>query len=148
MDLEAVEGLLRAAVLAAGAGLLEQLLETVGVGRRGASVRCSCGARMDARKPCARVNSRGLKATALLTLLGPVRFARSMFHCARCGKTRYPGDEELDVAGTTRSPGVRRLAARFGAKETFKEVAEDLYQAAGIRLSPKDAERIAETVGA
>jgi hypothetical protein len=42
---------------------------------------------------------------------------------------------------------VRRQTARLGAKEPFQEVAEDLRELAGIALSRKDAERIAEGVG-
>jgi len=138
VDLEAVEGALRAAALKAGAGVLEELLEEVGVGRRAEPARCSCGARM---------RSLGLRHKEVLTMLGPIRFARSLFQCPDCGAIRYPGDEELDVVGTSRSPGVRRQVARLGAKEPFREVAEDMKELAGIKLSRKDAERIAEATG-
>lgn len=70
-----------------------------------------------------------------------------MFQCPDCGAVRYPGDEELDVMGTSRSPGVQRQTSRLGAKESFAEVAEDLRELAGIRLSRKDAERISEGIG-
>ena len=137
-DLEALETALRAAVLAAGAGVLEEALRAVGTGRRSEPVRCSCGRRMQ---------SRGIQGKTVLTLLGEVRFARSCFQCPSCAKTRYPGDEELGVMQTSRSPGVQRLVAYFGAKEPFKEVAQDLHVAAGVTVSPKDAERIAERIG-
>ena len=139
VDLEAVESALRAAVLEAGARVLEDLLETVGVGRRGTQTRCRrCGGAME---------SKGVQSKEVVTLLGAVRFARSRFVCSRCGATRFPGDEVLGVADTSRSPGVQRLEARFGAKETFKEVAEDLRVAAGVEVSAKDAERVAEGMG-
>ena len=139
VDLEAVEDALRAAVLAAGAKVLEQLLEPVGVGRRETPVFCPrCRAVME---------SRGVQAKSFLTLLGWVRWARSRFVCPRCRATRFPGDEVLGIVATSRSPGVQRLQARFGAKETFKEVAGDLHLAAGIEVSAKDAERVAEEVG-
>ena len=139
VDLEAVEGALRAAVLAAGAQVLERLLESVGVGRRDTPVRCPrCGAVMDSRGVCSK---------NVLTLLGEVRFARSRFVCPRCKASRFPGDEALGVVDTSRSPGVQRLEARFGAKESFQEVAGDLQAAAGIDVSPKDAERVAEKTG-
>ena len=60
---------------------------------------------------------------------------------------RYPGDEQLDVVHTSRSPGVRRQTARLGAKETFREVAADMEQLGGICLCRKEAERIAEQEG-
>jgi len=48
------------------------------------------------------------------------------FQCPACQATRYPGDEELDIVDTTRSPGVRRMMARAGSQSTFKESREDL----------------------
>lgn len=138
VDLEAVELALRTAVLECGARVLEQLLETVGVGRRTAPVQCSCGARM---------KSQGLRSKVLLTIRGRVRFSRSMFQCPRCGKTRYPGDEILDVADTTRSPGVRRMIAFTAGDATFKKSCKQLKALAGITISAKDVERVAEAIG-
>lgn len=138
MDLEALEGALREALLQVGARLLETLLEPVGVGRRPEPVGCRCGARME---------SHGDKTKTLVTVLGPVRFTRSLFQCPRCGNTRFPGDEELGVVDTSRSPGVQRLVARFASKEPFEAAADDLREAAGITLSVKDVERIAERLG-
>ena len=139
VDLEAVEGAVRVAALAAGARVLEQLLESVGVGRRDGPVRCPrCGAAMDSRGVCSK---------QVVTLVGGLTFSRSRFVCPRCGATRFPGDEALGIADTSRSPGVQRLEARLGAKESFQEVAVDLGLAAGLSVSAKDAERVSETIG-
>ena len=138
-DLEAVETALRAAVLAVGARFLEEMVNGIGGGRRDEALTCSCGA---------RIASKGLKKKSVLTILGEIQFSRSMYQCPDCGKKRYPGDEELDVSGTTRSPGLRRMMARAGSKETFKEGSEDLRVYAGISVSPKDVERVAEKIGA
>lgn len=138
MDLEALETAFREAALAAGAQALEQLLERVGVGRREQEVRCSCGALM---------SSRGRRGKRVQTLLGDIDFVRSAYQCPRCSAVRYPGDEELEVANTSRSPGVRRQVARLAAKETFHEAARDMHELAGIPLCRKEAERIAEGVG-
>jgi len=137
-DLEAWETAIRAAVLAAGAEALAGLLEGIGSGRRDEPVCCECGARME---------SEGLADKTLLTILGPVAYSRSMFQCPVCKSTRYPGDEELDVVGTGRSPGLRRMMARAGSKSTFKEGRDDLRVYAGIRVSAKDLERVAEGIG-
>lgn len=137
-DLESWETALKAAVLRAGAGVLEELLRDIGVGRREEPLRCTCGAQME---------SRGLKAKSLLTILGEVRYGRTLFQCPVCQVTRYPGDEELDVVGTGRSPALRRLMARAGSKTTFKEGREDLRIYAGIPVTAKDVERVAERVG-
>jgi len=83
----------------------------------------------------------------LLTILGPVVYHRSMFQCPICGATRYPGDETLDIVGTTRSPGLRRMMARAGSQSTFKEGREDLKIYAGLAVSAKDVERVAEGIG-
>ena len=137
-DLESWEMALRKAVLAAGAKALSTLLEPIGVGRREEPVRCICGLQME---------SRGLKEKSLVTILGEVSYQRSMYQCSTCGETRYPGDEELDIVETTRSPGLRRMMARVGSKSTFKEGREDLKIYAGIDVSAKDVERVAEIIG-
>ena len=138
VDLEAWESAIRTAVLIAGAKALEGLLQGIGVGRRREPVMCSCGTRMV---------SRGVREKTLLSILGPVAFARTMFQCPKCGRVCYPGDEALDVVGTTRTPGLRRMMARAGSRSTFKEGCEDLRIYAGIPVSPKDVERVAERIG-
>lgn len=138
-DFEAVESGLRMAVLAARARALEGVLRGLGCGRRSAPVMCLCGARM---------RSTGRATKRLLTILGEVEFTRSRYECPVCGASRHPGDEALGVAGTSRSPGLQRMMARAGSRETFKEGREDLRIYAGIEVSAKDVERVAETIGA
>lgn len=137
-DLEAVEAALRAAVLLSGARLIERLVGPLGQGRQPEAVSCSCGGRM---------SSRGVEEKTVMTLLGPVRFSRSRYACTVCGQVRYPGDELLDVVGTGRSPGLRRMMARAGSRQTFKEAREDLKVYAGLEVSAKDVERVAEATG-
>lgn len=129
---------MRPVVLAAGAKVLGALLQGVGCGRSGEPVLCQCGAHM---------HSQGLRAKEILTILGPVTYTRSRFECPRCGRSRYPGDQELDLVDTTRSPGVRRMMARAGSQTTFKEAREDLSVYAGLSVSCKDIERVAESTG-
>jgi hypothetical protein len=133
-----VERALRAAALGSAAKVLEQLLETVGVGRRSEPVVCPCGVLM---------KSVGVRAKRIQTLLGWIGFRRSAYVCPHCGKRRYPGDEELDVLGLCRSPGVRRQVSRLAGKQTFQQVSEDLAELADIRICRKEVERIAEGEG-
>lgn len=133
-DLEAWENAVRTAVLSAGARCLSALVEAVGSGRQPQAVRCSCGERMV---------SRGLKRKDFLSILGAVSYQRSLFQCPACGKTRYPGDEVLDLVGTSRSPGLRRMMAQ----SSFQQGCEDLQLYAGLQVSAKDLERVAETLG-
>jgi len=137
-DLEAWETALRVAVLACGAKILADMLSEQGSGRREEDVRCRCGRRME---------SRGVRGKQLMTILGPVTYHRSMFMCPACRATRYPGDEALDVVGTTRSPGLRRMMARAGSQSTFKDGRDDIRIYAGLDVSAKDVERVAEGIG-
>lgn len=123
-DLEAWETALRVAVLACGAKVLAGLLAEYGSGRRSDEVTCRCGRRME---------SRGLRRKDLLTILGPVVYERSMFQCPSCQATR--------------SPGVRRMMARAGSQSTFKDGRDDLKIYAGLEVSAKDVERVAEGIG-
>ena len=93
------------------------------------------------------MESQGLRKKEVLTILGALRYERSMFRCLVCGTSRYLGDELLDIVGTSRSPGLRRMMARAGSQSTFKEGCEDLKVYAGIRVSAKDLERVAEGIG-
>jgi len=93
------------------------------------------------------MDSRGVCSKQVVTLVGGLTFSRSRFVCPRCRASRFPGDEALGIADTSRSPGVQRLEARLGAKEAFKEVAVDLRLAAGLSVSAKDAQRVSEAIG-
>lgn len=135
--MEATEAAVRIAALACGATALKGIIARIGSGRRDEPLMC-CGQPM---------HSHGLKDKPLLTTLGDVPWARSMFVCDICAAVRFPGDEELDVVNTTRSPGVRRMMARAGSKDTFKDGRDDLKVYAGIDVSPKDVERVAEGIG-
>jgi len=138
-DLEAVEFALRTAVLLAGAGLLQQILrERFGSAAALGAVSCACGQRM---------HSAGIRAKRLRTILGEVLFERPAFVCPRCGARRYPADEALGVEGTSFSPGIRRLMARAGQRDTFKEGRDDLREFAEVTVTAKDVERVAEGVG-
>ena len=79
--------------------------------------------------------------------MGRVPFARSFYQCAQCHQGRFPDDERLDIIQTTYSPGVRRLMARAGSQTQFAQAAEDLRCYAGLKVEPREIERVAEAVG-
>lgn len=140
MDLEGLEAAIRQAALAAGSRVLAGLLDGIGSGRQADRLACpDCGRDME---------SRGRKPKRVLTILGPVRYRRTRLECPGCGRTVYPGDEWLDIEGTTRSPGLRRMMGRAGSRGTFKEGRDDLKDYAGVTVSAKDVERVAEDLGA
>lgn len=138
MDLEAWESCLRRIVLKAGAGVLEELLHDVGCGRRAESVSCECGRAMQ---------SVGLRNKTIQTILGPIRFRRSLYVCPSCGKGCFPGDLILGVQNTGYSPGLRRLMARAGSRTSFADAEDDLREYAGLDIGRKEIQRIAEEVG-
>jgi hypothetical protein len=125
-------------VLATNASILSDLLAGIGSGRQQQAPLCCCGATMV---------SLGRKSKPLLTIRGEVKFSRSLFQCPASRTTRFPGDELLDMVGTSRSPALRRMMARAGNREPFKEAQQDLAVYAGITVSAKDVERVAETTG-
>jgi hypothetical protein len=93
------------------------------------------------------MESRGLREKRIKTVLADIQFERSLFVCPKCKKSRFPGDEALGIVGTGFSPGVVRLMARAGSRDTFKEGRDDLLAYAEIRVTAKDVERVAERTG-
>jgi hypothetical protein len=137
-DFEAWETLMLQASRQGGAGVLGSLLAHWQAHDPRPLIRCQCGQRM---------TSRGRRAKGFLTTLGSVPFGRSFYQCDLCHETRFPDDERLDIVNTTYSPGVRRLMARAGSQTQFEQAAEDLLCYAGLKLEPREIERIAEEVG-
>jgi hypothetical protein len=138
-DFEAWETLMLQAARQGGAGVLGSLLTHWQKHAPREAIRCDqCGQRM---------TSRGRRAKGLLTTLGAVPFARSLYQCDDCQQSCFPDDERLDMVNTTYSPGVRRLMARAGSQTQFEQAAEDLLCYAGLKIDPREIERVAEEVG-
>ena len=72
---------------------------------------------------------------------------RAYYYCAICKRGMAPKDSDLDIVGTSFSPGLRRLMARVGGKEAFDEGRRDLEELAGIFVTTKAVERVSECVG-
>jgi Uncharacterised protein family (UPF0236) len=138
-DLEAAEMAIRASMHAVGGVVLEKLLNGDGGGYEGARVACGEG------HEASLIDYRSKEVT---TVLAAVSVKRAYYHCAACAAGAIPKDQELDVEGTSFSPGVRRLLGRVGGKESFNEGRRDLEELAGIRVKTKEVERIAEGIGA
>jgi len=141
VDLDALEQGMRAAALKDGAAALASLLAKVGDAAPG-TMRCpECASPME---------SQGRREKVLTTLLGSTTLARPYYACTNpeCRRHAFPKDTLLDVEDTGFSPGVRRLMARSGARDSFAKGEEDLWLYSGIRVQEKDIERVAEAVGA
>lgn len=130
---------LRAALHQAGAAALRHLLRFAepAVGQR--TLPCSCGR---------QARYRELRAKTVLTVLGAATIARPYYLCPHCQQGQFPADRELDVADTEFSPGVRRMQALVGQDAPFDRGREQMHMLAGLEVTTKSVERVAEAIGA
>jgi len=137
LDLEVAELAIRAGMHRIGGSFLEKLL-ALDRGHRGPRVECGAG------HEATFVNYR---EKYLTTVLAPVRVQRAYYHCADCHGGVVPRDDELRIAGSSLSPGVRRITARTGSQEPFAQASRDLADLAGITVPAKQVERVSEASG-
>jgi hypothetical protein len=135
--MEATEMAIRSSMHQVGAMLLGQLLQA-DAGDRSARVACGRG------HEAVFVEYR---TKVVQTVLGSLTIPRAYYHCVSCRDGVIPRDAELDIAGTSFSPGVRRLMGRLGGKEPFEEARGDLEALAGITVKTKQVERVSEAIG-
>ncbi len=138
VDLEASEIAIRASVHRMGGSLLEKLLNADSGGYRGASIDCGNGH----RARFVEYRNKGL-----LTVLSPVDIRRAYYYCDQCEDGLILKDQQLDVVGTSFSPGVRRMMGQVAGKEAFDEGRRDLQALAGVSVTTKTVERVSEAVG-
>lgn len=138
VDLATAERVVRARVLAIGARLLEAAVAARGTGQAGPRLGCRCGG--EAR--FARYRPKQVQ-----TLVGWIMIRRAAYSCAQCGQGQCPLDATLGLARDSLSPGVRRLACRFGAHLPFAVAADDLAEAAAVHLSASTVRTVTEAVG-
>ena len=138
-DLEAVENALRAALHQAGAAALSQLLQFAApTTKEERVIACPCGQRAHYREQRSR---------PVLTVVGPVQVWRPYYLCPDCHQGQLPADVELDIENTEFSPGVRRMHALVGQQAPFDHGREQMKVLAGLEVTTKSVERIAEAIG-
>jgi hypothetical protein len=128
---------IRAGLLRLGAGMLAELLGA-DPGYRGPRVSCGHGHQAVFTSYRPKIAD---------TVPGPVTLRRAWYHCATCQHGLAPRDGELEVAGTSMSPGLAAMTSRAGAAVPFAQAAELLEELAGVHLTVKRAERAAEASG-
>ena len=138
LDLEASEMAIRAAMLEMGGRLLAKLVNCDGGGYGGMQIDCGHG------HQAAFVDYRNKE---VLTVLSPVGVRRAYYHCPSCESGLLPKDRELDIVGTSLSPGVRRMIGRVGAKEPFEQGRGDLEELAGVVVKTKQVARVSQRQG-
>lgn len=139
LDLEAVETGLRSALHQAGAGGLTKLLDFPAPDAEHRTVVCACGSIAKYREQ---------RSKPVLTILGDVTVTRPYFLCTTCHHGQFPADAELDVVNTELSPGVRRMQALVGQDVAFDHGRQQLELLAGLDVTTKSVERVAEAIGA
>ena len=72
---------------------------------------------------------------------------RAYYHCKDCHTGVVPRDDELGLAGSSLTPGLRAMADRVGATLPFAKGAALLAELAGVELNPEAIERAAEPDG-
>ena len=138
LDLEAMEMAVRSAMHRAGAAALTELLQFPAPAADQRTVDCACGK---------QAHYRELRAKPVLTALGMVKVSRPYYLCAHCHTGQFPADIELDIADTEFSPGVRRMDALVGQEAPFDHGREQMKLLAGVEVTTKSVERIAEAIG-
>jgi hypothetical protein len=121
----------------AGAAALTELLRFPEPDQR--SIPCPCGR---------QARYRELRSKTVLTVVGKVEVLRPWYLCPHCHQGQFPADQELDVAGTEFSPGVRRMQALVGQDASFDHGREQMKLLAGLEVTTKSVERVAEAIGA
>lgn len=138
LDLEAVEMAVRSALHRAGAAALTQLLRFPVPSDDQRTVACACG------EPA---RYREQRCKSVLTAVGRAQVIRPYYLCAHCHAGQFPADVELDIENTEFSPGVRRMQAVVGQQAPFDQGRKQLQLLAGLEVTAKSVERIAETIG-
>jgi hypothetical protein len=129
---EAVELAIRAAMLAVGGSLPGQLLAT-DPGHRGPRVDCGRSLPTGPR-PATRCSARSRCGGSGTTVVS-------------AGTAWHRRDEQLAVAGTSATPGLRTMIDRAGAAVPFAPAGRPLADLAGIDVNAKRVARTAEADG-
>jgi hypothetical protein len=128
----------RAAMHRAGANALSQLLHFAAPPLDQRELPCPCGHHAAYRE---------IRSKPVQTILGPVRISRPWYLCPHCHEGQFPTDAELDIENTEFSPGVRRMHALVGQQAPFDHGREQMKVLAGLEVTAKSVERVAEAIG-
>jgi hypothetical protein len=139
LDLEAVEVAARRQALRLAARALEQRLNADTRDYAGPQLTCACG------QPARYVDRR---AKSFVSALGALRLERAYYYCQACGHGFCPRDQALGLESSSLTPGVLRMTASAAALVSFEESSGLLHELAGVEVSAKQVERVAEALGA
>jgi len=89
----------------------------------------------------------GMRSRPILTAVGWARIDRPYYVCPACHCGQFPADVQLDIDKTDFSPGVRRMLAAVGSESPFAPGRDQMKLLAGLEVTAKAVERIAESIG-
>ncbi len=138
IDLESLEMRIRSSMHGVGGIMLGILLNADGGGYKGKSIACDKGHAYEFLE---------YRNKEVLTVLGKVEVSRAYYYDRNCRSGLCPKDKDLDIEGTSFSPGVRRIKARVGAYRAFGLGHEDIKEMAGIDVATKEIERTCNKLG-
>lgn len=138
LDLEAIEMSVRSAMHQAGAAALGELLKFEPPNPEQRILPCGCGH---------QAHYQELRTKPILTAVGPVEVRRPYYLCPHCHDGQFPADVEMDIENTEYSPGVRRMQAVVGQDAPFDNGREQMKILAGLEVTTKAVERVAEAIG-
>lgn len=99
---------------------------------------CSCGG---------SAHYRGRHEKTFESALGPLRLERAYYYCERCQGGFCPRDRALGLTSSSLTPSVQRMTASAAAVGSFEESSGLLRELAGVEVSAKQVERVAEALG-
>jgi hypothetical protein len=134
-DLESLEFCIRSSMHDVGRKFLEKLLQGFYVQRT---------EEKQLEKRFAFIEER---EKTILTVLGKVKISRAYYYDRKAHEGMCPYDKALDVVGISFSTGMRRIMGRVGAYRSFALGHEDIQELAGVNVTAKEVERIAEDLG-
>jgi hypothetical protein len=113
-------------------------LSRAGTGYSASARPCPCGGKQRFLR---------YSAKTVRTLIGRVSYERAYYHCRQCGNGACPLDEELGQSEREISPGVERALALLSAHLPFSKAEQVLAEVTSVRLSARQVETIAESLG-
>jgi uncharacterized protein UPF0236 len=129
----------RRQALRLAARALEQRLNADTSDHAGPELPCACGG---------SAQYHGRHEKTFESALGFLRLERAYYHCARCQSGFCPRDRFLGLTLASLTPGVLRMTASAAALLSFQESRGLLRELAGVEVSAKQVERVAEALGA
>lgn len=117
---------------------LSHLLDQLGTGYDRSTRPCKCGGRMRFERYCEK---------EIRTLVGEVTLKRAYYRCRSCRASSFPLDELLGQTQREVSPALARSLALLSAHLSFSESERVLEEILGVKLSARQIENIAESIG-